>query len=74
MMAILRYLIAIFRSGMLFFVNHFDRVQARGDPRRIQSGQHRNHQTSRQRARQQCYRGMELDGPAEALLVDYVYQ
>src|SRR6266581_3824625 len=54
---------------LLFFMNHFDRVQARGHPRRVVTGSHGGAPDQQQRARQQFYRGVKLDGPAEALLI-----
>src|SRR5213079_258584 len=67
MMAMLR----IFELPLLFVMYHFDRVQARGHARRIETGRHRGAPDQQQRARQQSYRGVKLDGPAEALLIDY---
>ena len=57
----------------LLFMNHFDRVQARGHPRGVQSGQYRDAPDQSQRAHKQLFRRVKLNGPAEALLIDYEY-
>src|SRR5512147_658507 len=68
MMAMLRM------AALLFFMNHVYRVQPRSDTGRIQSGEHGVAPNQQESARQQFSRGVKLNGPAKALLVDYVYQ
>src|ERR1700682_5431446 len=57
----------------LLLVYDFDRVEARGHPRRIEAGEHRDTPNQHKRACQEIHWGMKLDGPAEALLIDYEY-
>src|ERR1051326_5249792 len=69
-------MIAMFRMVELvelLIMYYVDRVEARGDPRRVKSGHNCGAPDQQQCARQQLYRGMKLDCPAEALLVDYEY-
>src|ERR1700680_1906731 len=58
----------------LLLVYDFDRVEARGHPRRIEPGKHRDTPHQHKRACQETHWGMKLDGPAEALIIDYEYQ
>ena len=58
-------------TATLLFVNHIDRIQARGDARRIEAGQHGDAPDQQQRAAEQAAGRMKLDGPAEALLIDH---
>ena len=51
-------------------MDHLDRVQPRRDARGIEAGEHRRNIDQRQRAEQHGNRPVELDGPAERLLVD----
>src|SRR5437868_1327467 len=68
-------MIAILRIfSFLFFMNHFNGIEPRRGPRRIQPGQHRSQPNERDRSGQQCERGMKLDRPAEALLINNVNQ
>ena len=62
------------RNSSSLFPNHLHWIHPRRHARRIQGGQHRHAPHQRQRADQQLSWGMKLDGPAEALLVDYKYQ
>src|ERR1051326_1292263 len=57
----------------LFVMNYVNWVKARSDPRRVKSGYDCSAPDQQQCARQQRYRGVKLDCPAEALLVDYEY-
>src|SRR5512147_3228422 len=66
MMAMLRVV------ALLFFMNHVDRVEAGGYAGGIETGQHRGAPHQQERSSQQLAGRVELNGPAEALLVDYV--